>query len=212
MDRIDSYCESLKKSYKNSDAVLEQIEEIRDILTLKTEEHIEKGVDFEKSVELAIESLGDVDVLFTELTVTKKLVYWNRLTLIATVITTAIVALVLFLVGVFLPLEKTFIWGIFGNLCALISIFVAQLGNFIHPNKKKLIKLDYKEVKHDIKHSFIGYAILSVTMVVLNAFFPSYEYIWFVYPMVGVLFWPIVVLIEYGFLKGSKFDAKEIES
>ncbi len=209
MDKIDKYCEDLKKSYKNTDAVLEQIEEIRDILTLKTEENIEKGFDFERSVELAIDSLGDVEVLFTELTVTKKLVYWNRLTLVATLITTAIVALVMFLVGALLPLENTFMWGIFGNLCAFLSIFVAQLGNFIHPNKKKLVRLDYKDEKHNITHSLIGYSIISVVMVILNAFFPSYEYIWFVFPMVGVLYWPIVVLIEYAFLKGNKFEVKE---
>ena len=46
MNIINDYCNNLKSKYLNTKEVLEQIEEIRDTVHIKTEEYQEKGYKY----------------------------------------------------------------------------------------------------------------------------------------------------------------------
>jgi hypothetical protein len=79
MSVINDYLKRIKRKYPGTQAVKEQIEELRDTLNLKREEYIKQGQTEEEAEEAAVASIGDVGALFEEISSNTRTVYVNHL-------------------------------------------------------------------------------------------------------------------------------------
>lgn len=79
MNAISTYLNGIKKRYPDTQAVREQIEELKDMLNMKTEEYKLQGKPYEQAEREAIDSLGDVSPLMDEVAGDARTVYINHL-------------------------------------------------------------------------------------------------------------------------------------
>lgn len=79
MSAINDFLSGVKRKYPKTQAVREQIEELRDTLNLKSEEYRKLGQSEEEAEKAAVDSIGDVASLFDEVSGKVRTVYINHL-------------------------------------------------------------------------------------------------------------------------------------
>lgn len=212
MNIINNYCNNLKSKYLNTKKVIEQIEEIRDTIHIKTEEYQEKGYKYQDAAKEAIKSLGDVTSLFEELTTATKLVYQDRLVLLSNISSTLIVSfltLIMWILSItvahFYSISKTAPTGILLTAFSFIVVWAVKFNEMRHLNKKVVVEINNKEKYKDIRNSIIGIIIIAITAIIMNIY-TSISSIWFVWAIIGVSNWLITTLIYYKLLNSTKFD------
>jgi len=215
MNIINDYCNNLLSKYLNTKEVLEQIEEIRDTIHIKTEEYQEKGYKYNDAANEAIKSLDDIETILEELTTGTKLVYQGRLILFSNILSTLIVSLLAFIMWILsitLPplysISETAPIGVFLTGFSFIVVWSVKFNEMRHLNKKVVMEINSKEKYKDIRNSIIGLIIITITAVIINFFTSTFRDIWFVWATIGVSNWFICTFIYYKGLNGSKFDIK----
>ena len=213
MNIINDYCNNLKSKYLNTKEVLEQIEEIRDTVHIKTEEYQEKGYKYKDAANEAIASLGDIESVLESLITNTKLVYKGRLILFSNLLSTLIISLLALIMWVLsinieslYSISKTASIGIFLIAFSLIVVFSVKFNEMKDLNKKVVVEISRTEKYKDIRNSIIGFIIITTASIIINVY--RGDDIWFVWAMIGVLNWFICTFIYYKFLNSTKFDAK----
>ena len=212
---INNFCNELKNKYPNTKEVLEQIEEIRDTLNMKLEEYQIEGSPYDEGSRKAIESLGDIDSLFEELTTDVKTIYNGRAMITANIISAIIVfsiATILSILSEFLPFLYNFkptIKSGYGMLIfAFVIVFFMEFRYILNINKVSIIKISVKEKRQTIMTSILVPAVYSIFMIILNFYQTSFKTIYFPWPIIGISNWTFAVAIYYKLIKSGKFDAK----
>jgi hypothetical protein len=97
MSTIDSYIKQTAKKYPHTKEVAEQLEEIRDTLHIKTEEFQAQGQGYEEAAQAAIDSIGDISALMSDVAGESRSVYISRLLVHVSVIAMITVSVEFFL-------------------------------------------------------------------------------------------------------------------
>lgn len=208
MSTINDYLSSIKKRYPDTQAVREQIEELRDTLHLKTEELQAQGKPYEYAAKEAIESLGDVTSLLEEVAGNVRTVYINRLSRNNALSLSALIYVEFITVWVSVLLNYGYHGGEF-----LFSLFVlvVGLGTWLliaatackrEPDKTKVVEFPYRKL---MRIALVGWLGLSAFLFVINILTPSS--VWFYYPIIGIANWPLGVYLYHRQLTGGRYDA-----
>lgn len=104
MSTIDSYIKQTAKKYPHTREVAEQLEEIRDTLHIKTEEFQAQGLGYDQAAQAAIDSLGDISALMSDVAGESRMVYTNRMFMHLSLISMAIVSVELVVNFLFMTL------------------------------------------------------------------------------------------------------------
>ena len=215
MDIINNYCNNLKSKYINTKEVLEQIEELRDTIHIKTEEYQEKGYKYSDAAKEAIASLGDIDCLFEELTTDVKMVYDARISLLTNILSTIIIfalAITIWRLSIAIPflngINETVFLGFINLSIATFVVYAVQFNDMVYLNEKRIVKNSSKKKYRNIKNSIMIFIIVSIITVIINFYTTTLNRIWFVWFIIGVANWPIATLIYYKLLESNKFDLK----
>lgn len=214
MRTINNFCEELKKKYPNTKEVLEQIEELRDTLHLKVDENQSKGLKYEEAVKEAIDSLENIDELFENMITNTKTIYIEKLkaasislSLIITLSITIIIAILSYYIKILSGIRLTFSEGFIGLGVSFLVLSIVYISGFVNfKNKKEAVKLNYLDYVKELRFSIICCTLISVLVIIIN-FITSIEYIWFVWPIIGLLNWPLALIFHYLFFKKNIFDA-----
>ncbi len=211
MSMINDYLSKLKRHYPNTQAVQEQLEELRDTLHIKTEEYQSQGLNYNNAAKAAIDSLGDVTPLLEEVAGNVKNVYVNKLNKNNALFCTLII-LGLFLLGwlVFLVVSGMSVASNpfpYSLLAILLSLSVWPAIAWIQfrkdPKKINVIEMPYRKL---LKMAFFGWGSISLILFLINII-TSTTVIWFMWPMIGVATWPLNIILYHRQLMGGRYDA-----
>ena len=211
---IDDFCNELKNKYPNTQKVMDQIEELRNYLYMKTEEYINNGKDEKESFNNAIKSLGDIDSILEELSKDAKIINKYKLYLFSGIIDIFIMvflSLLLCFISLknnnilfFSYINNSLVPSIFFIISGIIAILLATVIPFINMRSiYKAVEYTYNDYKINLKYSIIGFLIISLAVFIFNMFF-SPHYIWFVFVIIYFLSWPLTVFFFYSFFRYSK--------
>ena len=208
MNNISSFCNSLKNKYPNTNSVLEQIEEIRDTLHIKTEEYQSGGVPYNEAVNKAIESLGDLDDLFESLSKNETLIYFRYALIIANIISGTIVGIIMFLYGKFLGLSfselKISAIIFFFILLSILAFIVFY--NFSELKKPTLLTNYYNLFKKNLIISLSIWGFYSTAVL-----FAEYKFgiiFYSAFGVIGFFNWPLSVVATWALIKSKIFNFK----
>ena len=210
MSVISDYLSKLKRQYPNTQAISEQLEELRDTLHIKTEEYQSQGFNYNDAAQAAINSLGDITPLLDEVSGHVKSVYINRLNRNNAVYCTLII-LAEFLMAwlgyslatsMSVPVEYFSI-----SLLALILglgiwIIIAVIEFRRNPSKMSVIEMPFKKL---IFLSVLGWLSVSVVLVAANSVMGA-PY-WFPLPVIGISAWPVNIVLFHRQLTCGRYDA-----
>ncbi len=211
MSMINDYLSKLKRQYPNTQAVQEQLEELRDTLHIKTEENQSQGLNYNDAVRAAIDSLGDVTPLLEEVSGNVKNVYVNKLNRNNALFCTMIL-LGEFLLGwlIFIiasDMTETINPFKYSLLAMLLSVSVWPAIAFIQyikePKKIDVIEMPYRKL---LKMAFFGWGSISLILFLINIITDTTA-IWFMWPMIGVFTWPLNIFLYHRQLMGGRYDA-----
>ena len=211
---IDDFCNELKNKYPNTQKVMDQIEELRNYLYMKTEEYINNGKDEKEAFNNAIKSLGDIDSILEELSKDAKIINKYKLYLFSGIIDIFIMvflSLLLCFISLknnnilfFSYINNSLVPSIFFIISGIIAILLATVIPFINMRSiYKAVEYTYNDYKINLKYSIIGFLIISLAVFIFNMFF-SPHYIWFVFVIIYFLSWPLTVFFFYSFFKNLK--------
>lgn len=211
---IDDFCNELKNKYPNTQKVMDQIEELRNYLYMKTEEYINNGKDEKEAFNNAIKSLGDIDSILEELSKDAKIINKYKLYLFSGIIDIFIMvflSLLLCFISLknnnilfFSYINNSLVPSIFFIISGIIAILLATVIPFINMRSiYKAVEYTYNDYKINLKYSIIGFLIISLAVFIFNMFF-SPHYIWFVFVIIYALSWPLTVFFFYSFFRYSK--------
>lgn len=211
---IDDFCNELKNKYPNTQKVMDQIEELRNYLYMKTEEYINNGKDEKEAFNNAIKSLGDIDSILEELSKDAKIINKYKLYLFSGIIDIFIMvflSLLLCFISLknnnilfFSYINNSLVPSIFFIISGIIAILLATVIPFINMRSiYKAVEYTYNDYKINLKYSIIGFLIISLAVFIFNMFF-SPHYIWFVFVIIYFLSWPLTVFFFYSFFRYSK--------
>ena len=211
---IDDFCNELKNKYPNTQKVMDQIEELRNYLYMKTEEYINNGKDEKESFNNAIKSLGDIDSILEELSKDAKIINKYKLYLFSGIIDIFIMvflSLLLCFISLknnnilfFSYINNSLVPSIFFIISGIIAILLATVIPFINMRSiYKAVEYTYNDYKINLKYSIIGFLIISLAVFIFNIIF-SPHYIWFVFVIIYFLSWPLTVFFFYSFFRYSK--------
>ena len=208
MNKISSFCNSLKNKYPNTNSILEQIEELRDTLHIKTEEYQSVGIAYDEAVNKAIESLGDLDDLFESLSKNETLIYFRYALITGNIISGTIVGVIMFLYSEFLGLSFSEI-----KISAIIFCFIllSILAFIIFYNFSELKKAT---LLTNYSNTFKKNLIISLSVWFFYstaALFSEYKFgiiIYSAFGVIGFFNWPLSVVATWAVIKSKIFNFK----
>lgn len=212
MNAINYYLNGIKRKYPNTQAVKEQIEELRDTLNLKCEEYIKQGQPEEEAERAAVESLGDVSPLFEEVSGNVKTVYINRLRK-NNALAGSILLYALFVTTWVFYLLSTSWFGyeqtgaFFSSLLVLFVCVGAWLLTVIiiwkqDPLKTKVVRFSFRINIRIALICWLSFFAI-VVAISLSTYVPA-EALW---PVMLTAYWPIYICLYHKQLKGGLYDA-----
>jgi hypothetical protein len=215
MGAIDTYLKEISRRYPATQAVREQIEELRDTLHLKTEELQAQGKPYEYAAKEAIESLGDVSRLLEVVAGNVRTVYINKLNrnnailsssllLAEFIIAWIIVVFTVSEVFFFIPFTYSTIGLILGlGIWVVISVITWKR------EPKKTGEVDFS-FRRQMRMAVIGWLCLSLLLFGINLWIGDYirpNIIWFQWPMIGIANWPLNIWLYHRQLTSGRYDA-----
>jgi len=208
MNKISSFCNSLKDKYPNTKEILEQIEELRDTLHIKTEEYQNDNTPYDEAVDKAIESLGNLEGLFTSLSKSETLVYFRYALITANIISGTIIGIIMFLYARSLSLDvfemRTALVIFSFILLSILSFMVFY--NFSELKKPIILTSYYKTYKKQMIISLSIWFLYSLASLFSEYYSSSIKYT--IFGVIGFLNWPLSVIITRLILKSKKFNLK----
>jgi len=210
MSMINDYLSKLKKQYPNTQAVQEQLEELRDTLHIKTEEYQSQGLNYNAAVKAAIDSLGDVTPLLEEVSGNVKNVYVNKLNRNNALFCTLII-LAEFMMGwlgysLFTGNHVPFGYFSVTLLILLISVCIWPVITIIQykkePDRVSTVEMPFKKL---IKTAIIGWLCISFFLFCVN--FIVNDTVWFQWPVIGIFTWPLNIVLYHRQLMSGRYDA-----
>ncbi len=210
MSVISDYLSKLKRQYPNTQAVSEQLEELRDTLHIKTEEYQSQGLNYNDAAQAAIAAIGDITPLLDEVSGNVKSVYINRLNRNNAVFCTLIILAEFMMawLGYSLATNKSISMEYFSvSLLALmlglgIWIILAVLEFRKNPARTSVMEMPFKRLMF---LSLFGWLSVSVVLVAANSIMGA-PY-WFPLPVIGISAWPVNILLFHRQLTGGRYDA-----
>lgn len=209
MSVISDYLSKLKRQYPNTQAVREQLEELRDTLHIKTEEYQSQGLNYNDAAKAAIGSLGDVTPLLEEVAGNVKSVYVNKLNRNNALFCTLIILaefmmswLGYALFGNFIPL------GYFSItlLILLISISIWPIITVIQhrkdPDRISTVEMPFRK---NMRTAIFGWLSISIFLFCVNFIVGGTA--WFQWPAIGVATWPLNIFLYHRQLMSGRYDA-----
>jgi len=210
MSVISDYLSALKRQYPNTQAVNEQLEELRDTLHIKTEEYQSEGLNYDDAAKAAIDSLGDVTPLLEEVAGNVKQVYVNRLNKSNAILCTVII-LSEFMVawlgyslftGMPVPLD----YFSFTLLILLIGISIWPIITVVQyrkePDKISTVEMPFRK---NMRTAILGWLSISIFLFCVNWIVGAPA--WFQWPVIGIATWPINIFLYHRQFMGSRYDA-----
>ncbi len=211
MSVINDYLNGVKRRYPDTEAVREQIEELRDTLHLKTEDLQAQGKTYDEAAREAIESIGDVTPLLDEVSGNVRTVYINRLRKNNALASSALLYVVFITVWVFVLL---FTWEYQAGLFAFTAfILFTGLGIWViitsiaykrEPKKTAVVEFPFRKL---MRMALLGWLSLTFLLFVINLMVP-YNGPWFFYPMIGIANWPLYIYLYHKQLTVGRYDAQ----
>ncbi len=211
MGVINDYLNGIKKKHPNTQAVKEQIEELRDTLNLKCEEYIKQGKQEEEAETAAVASLGDVSPLFEEISGTVREVYINRLRKNNALAGSILLYALFVTTWVFYLLVQP--WDhpmLDGQFFLSLLILSAGLGVWLRvavniykrdPLKTQIVRFSFR--RHMRIALICWLAFLAVMITLGCSTVVSAEAMW---PVMLSAYWPIYVCLYHRQLKGGLYD------
>ena len=212
MSVINDYLSKLKRQYPNTQAVSEQLEELRDTLHSKTEEYQSQGISYNDAAKAAIESLGDVTPLLDEVSGNMKKVYVNKLNKNNAIFCTLII-IAEFLLGwliftVSVSRQYIMMDFFYTLLAVMLAVCVWPIITIIqyykNPAKIGVIEVQFKKL---IWLSVAGWIAISFILFSINYWFIRTAHPWFIWPMIGISNWPMNIFLYHRQLIGGRYDA-----
>lgn len=210
MSVINDYLNGVKRRYPDTEAVREQIEELRDTLHLKTEDLQAQGKTYDEAAREAIESIGDVTPLFDEVSGNVRTVYINRLRKNNALASSALLYVVFITMWVLVLLTTwdylagAFVFSAFILFFGLgIWVLITAISYKREPKKTALVEFSYRK---QMRMALFGWLSLSIFLFVINLMTPSS--VWFFYPFIGIANWPLSIFIYHKQLTGGRYDAQ----
>lgn len=211
---IDDFCNELKNKYPNTQKVMDQIEELRNYLYMKTEEYINNGKDEKEAFNNAIKSLGDIDSILEELSKDAKIINKYKLYLFSGIIDIFIMvflSLLLCFISLknnnilfFSYINNSLVPSIFFIISGIIAILLATVIPFINMrNRYEVVEYTCNDYKINLKYSIIGFFIIAISVFIFNIIF-SPHHIWFLFVIIYASSWPLTVFFFYSFFRYSK--------
>jgi len=210
MSVISDYLSKLKRQYPNTQAVHEQLEELRDTLHIKTEEYQSQGLNYNDAAKAAIDSLGDVTPLLEEVAGNVKSVYVNKLNWNNSLFCTLIILAEFMMswlgyalfTGNFIPL------GYFSVtlLILLISISIWPIITVIQyrkePDRISTVEMPFRK---NMRTAILGWLSISVFLFIVNLAIGAP--VWFQWPVIGIATWPLNIFLYHRQLMGGRYNA-----
>lgn len=210
MSVISDYLSKLKRQYPNTQAVKEQLEELRDTLHIKTEEYQSQGLNCNDAANAAIDSLGDVTPLLEEVSGNVKNVYVNRLNRNNAIFCTLIILGEFIMgwlayslaTGLHIPPHE-FILSLLAlllGICVWPTISIIQYRK--DTGKISVVEMPFRKL---IRTALIGWLSISVFLFAVNALVGVP--VWFPWPVIGIATWPINIILYHRQLMSGRYDA-----
>ena len=215
MGTISDYLNGIQKKYPDTQAVREQLEELRDTLHLKAEDLQAQGLLYEDASLKAITDLGDVTPLLNQVSGNVRTVYINRLSRNNALAGAALI------VGEFLLCWLAFLLASFSPGVYLASYFgfsfitiilgvglwplIAYISCRQQPDKIQAVEMSYRKLK---RTALLGWASISVLLFTINALMPQ-SGAWFMWPAIGVANWQLNIWLYHRQLVSGRYDAPE---
>lgn len=224
MSAINDFLNGIKRRYPGTQAVREQIEELRDTLNLKCEEYIKQGLPEEEAEAAAVASIGDVGALFEEISGSTRTVYINYLRrnnaalmfhLILFELFAAWLAFKILIEYIWPYIPSPFFWTVdflnspFITFCLVITgaavwPLVAYLVWKHNPKRAETKTFYFRKM---MLRAFIGWALISAAIILSCFIFFNYSHgIWAL--VAGALNLPLGVFVYYRKFIGGFYDAE----
>lgn len=215
MGAIDIYLKEISRRYPATQAVREQIEELRDTLHLKTEELQAQGRPYELAEQASIDSLGDVSPLLEEVAGDARTVYVNRLKL-----KSSLLMFHLFIAEYIIIWQiMLFSWHSWTNIVHLqllwFVMFIIAAGVWPisaalkckrDPEKTTTVSMEYKKRKRIALIVWLMVSAVSFTYCFLSA----NNFTIFLFFSIAAADWPLSLYIYHRKLTGGRYDARGI--
>ncbi len=210
MSVISEYLMKLERQYPKTQAVNEQLEELRDTLHIKTEEYQSQGMSYNDAAKEAISSLGDIKPLLDEVSGNVKSVYVNRLGRNNAILCTLII-LAEYLLGwigfsltTYQPVYPGYFFVFLLILLVGLSIWplIFQIQYHKEPEKISVVEMPFRKMMRTAVLSWLG---ISVFLFFVNCLCGAPA--WFMWPLIGIATWPINIFLYHRQLIGGRYDA-----
>jgi hypothetical protein len=210
MSIISDYLSKLKRQYPNTQAVHEQLEELRDTLHIKTEEYQSQGLNYNDAAKAAIDSLGDVTPLLEEVAGNVKRVYVTRLNRNNALFCTLIILAEFMMgwLGYALFTGNVIPLGYFSVtlLILFISIsiwpIIAVIQYRKEPDRISTVEMPFRK---NMRTAILGWLSISIFLFCVNWIVDGIA--WFQWPVIGIATWPLNIFLYYRQLMGGRYDA-----
>ena len=212
MSVISDYLMKLEKQYPSTQALSEQIEELRDTLHIKTEEYQAQGISYNEAAKAAIASLGDVVPLLDEVSGNVKNVYVNKLNRMNAFFCSLIIigeyllGWIFFSMIMYQPIIPAgflfFLVVLIVGLCIWPLLMQIQFRK--EPDKISIVEMSYRKQMRTAKLTWLG---LSVLLFAFNLLTGWPYAIWFFWPILGIATWPVNIYLYHRQLIGGRYDA-----
>ena len=210
MSVISDYLSKLKKRYPKTQAVSEQLEELRDTLHIKTEEYQSQGLNYDDAAQAAINSLGDITPLLDEVSGNVRNVYVNRLGRNNAVYCTLIILAeyllgwVGFSLATYQPIYPGYFFSYLLILLVGLSLWPLVLQIQYHKEREKIsvVEMPFRKMMRMAVLCWLG---LSAVLFIVNCLIGSP--VWFPWPVIGIATWPINIYLYHRQLTGGRYDA-----
>ncbi len=210
MSVISDYLMKLEKHYPDTQAVREQLEELRDTLHIKTEEYQSQGMSYNDAAKAAIASLGDVEPLLDEVSGNVRNVYVNRLGRMNAIFCAVIIIaefMMAWIVYSLITVQPLYATSFFLSLLVLlVAISIWPITTIIRyrkePDKISVVEMPYRK---QMRTALLGWLGISVFLFVVNCIIG--RAVWFQWPLIGIATWPINIYLFHRQLIGGRYDA-----
>lgn len=218
MGAIDMYLKGVSRRYPDTQAVREQIEEIRDTLHLKTEELQAQGKTYEQAAKEAIDSIGDISPLIGEVAGNVRTVYVNRLSRNNAIICSSLIfaELAISWIAAFIStmevmkpmLLMPFVLSLAGLILGMgVWVAISVITWKREPQKTEVVDYPFRRL---MRMALVGWLCLSLVLLGANLWMGLYikpNTMWFQWPMIGIANWPLNIWVYNKQLKSGRYDA-----
>lgn len=189
------------------------------MLNSKVKDYVKNGMKYEEACTKAIESLGNIDEVFEDISKDAKIVYNVYIKILTALISSFSTAFLVFILGLIIENVSIFnettkigykLTMPYFYLMLFIYIVIYSLWNFSDNIKPKIRKYSYDIYKINLKNSIIAVIIYSAVMLVINIVTIKYNhYLWFTWAFIGILNWTISIIADYYLFRSKIFEYKK---